>query len=191
MRHKALPRFHARLTPRKLVLATTLALGLLGAGATAQAQASCPSPSVSPNRLSTGDARYTVYCLLNEQRAANGLPPLALNTSLSRAAQHHSRTMNARNFFGHTGDGSPITRARRAGYMKGTSAWGVGEDLVWGPGATGTPSYAVDAWMASPIHRAEILAPQYHEVGVGVALGSPVPRKRSGTIYTADFGYRH
>jgi uncharacterized protein YkwD len=98
--------------------------------------------------------------------------------------------MNAWNFFGHTGDGSPVSRTRRAGYMKGASAWGVGEDLVWGRGGIGTPAYAVSSWMGSPVHRAEILSPLYSEVGIGVSLGSPMPRKRTGAIYTADFGFR-
>jgi uncharacterized protein YkwD len=172
-------------------MATALTLAFMSSGAISSAWATCPSSSATPYQLSTGQARYTVYCLLNEQRSDNGLPPLTFNGSLNRAAQHHSRTMNAWNFFGHTGDGSPVSRTRRAGYMKGASAWGVGEDLVWGRGAIGTPAYAVSAWMASPIHRAEILSPQYSEVGVGFARGSPVPHKRSGAIYTADFGFRH
>jgi uncharacterized protein YkwD len=67
----------------------------------------------------------------------------------------------------------------------------VGEDIVWGPGNAGTPAYAISAWMNSPLHRAEILSPQYREVGIGLALGSPVRGHRSGSIYTADFGLRH
>jgi uncharacterized protein YkwD len=188
-RQTSLQGLTSRRTVRRLGVATALAMAFLGSVAISAARASCPGASASPNPLSS--ARYTVYCLINEERTDNGLSPLALNTSLSRAAQHHSRAMNARNFFGHTGDGSPVTRVRRAGYMKGTSSWGVGEDLGWGPGAIATPDYAVRAWMASPIHRAELLSPRYYEVGVGVALGSPIPRKRAGAIYTADFGFRH
>jgi uncharacterized protein YkwD len=167
-----------------------LVLAFIGAGSIARAQASCPNSSASPYQLSNADGRSAVYCLLNEQRSANGLPPLTINASLGTAAQHHSRTMNARNFFGHIGDGSPVSRTRRAGYMKGASSWGVGEDLVWGRGAIGTPAYAVSSWMASPVHRAEILAAPYREVGIGFALGSPMPGKRTGAIYTADFGFR-
>jgi uncharacterized protein YkwD len=180
-----------RRTQRRLVATTALALALLGFGTVTQARASCPNPSASPYQLTRADARYTVYCLLNEQRSANGLPSLSINGSLSQAAQHHSRTMNAWNFFGHTGDGSPVSRIRRAGYMKGASFWTVGEDLAWGRGAIGTPAYAVSAWMASPIHRSELLSPHYSEVGIGFTLGSPVPHQRSGAIYTADFGLRH
>jgi uncharacterized protein YkwD len=190
MRQMPLPGFRARRTLKRVVASTALVPAFLGIGAISQAQASCPNSSASPYQLSQVDGRYTVYCLLNEQRSAHGLPPLALNASLSRAAQHHSRTMNSWNFFGHTGDGSPVTRIRRAGYMKGASSWSVGEDLVWGRGAIGTPAYAVSAWMASPIHRVEVLSPQFGDVGIGFARGSPIPHKRSGGIYTADFGFR-
>jgi hypothetical protein len=149
MRKTALRGVPAGRTLRKLVAMAALALAFLGLGAITQAQASCSNPSASPYQLTRAEARSTVYCLLNEQRSANGLPSLAINGSLGQAAQHHSRTMNARNFFGHTGDGTPVSRIRRAGYMKGASLWSVGESLVWGRGATGTPSLPATARSAS------------------------------------------
>jgi uncharacterized protein YkwD len=44
--------------------------------------------------------------------------------------------------------------------------------------------------MASPGHRANILAPRYREVGIGIAVGAPVRGSGAGATYTTDFGRR-
>jgi hypothetical protein len=43
--------------------------------------------------------------------------------------------------------------------------------------------------MASPGHKRNILAPDFGEIGIGIATGSPEPRSRmSAATYTTDFG---
>ena len=45
------------------------------------------------------------------------------------------------------------------------------------------------AWMDSPGHRANILRPQFREIGIGIALGA-AGAGPDGATYTADFGAR-
>jgi hypothetical protein len=61
----------------------------------------------------------------------------------------------------------------------------VGENIGWGQGALTTPRSIVDAWMASPGHRENLLSRDYTEVGLG-ALGTP--GAGAGATYTTDFG---
>jgi uncharacterized protein YkwD len=191
MSHLAQQGLPARKSLPQLIAATVLAAVALCIGGTAEADASCSGQWSTPSQLSTFEARSAVFCLINEQRSANGLAALAPNGSLGRAAEHHSRAMNSRNFFGHEPDGSPASRARRRGYMAGASWWMIGETLAWGRGARGTPSGAVDAMMASPTHRAVILDGRFRDLGVGVAMGKPIPeRGGNAAIYSVEFGVR-
>jgi uncharacterized protein YkwD len=183
--------FPARRSLPQLIAVIALAAVALCVGGTAEAQASCSGQWSTPSHLTTFEARSAVFCLINEQRSANGLAALGPNSSLGRAAEHHSRAMNARNFFGHEPDGSPASRARQRGYMAGTSWWMIGETLAWGRGARGTPGGAVDAMMASPTHRAVILDGRFRDLGVGVAMGKPIPeRGGNAAIYSLEFGVR-
>ena len=72
-------------------------------------------------------------------------------------------------FFGHQGpDGDTAdVRAAAAGY-----GGGVGENLAAG---FSTPEDMMDALMASPGHRANILHPDYKSMGVGYAFVVPDP----------------
>src|SRR3954469_9502448 len=105
-----------RLLPQLAAALMLAILGLcLGGAGDARARASCPDEFNSPSQLSTFGARSSLFCLVNEERQANGLSALAPNRSLGLAAEHHSRAMDRRNFFGHEPDGSPASRARQAG----------------------------------------------------------------------------
>ena len=65
----------------------------------------------------------------------------------------------------------------------------LGENLEWGTGALATPRGALESWMKSPGHRANILRRSFRELGVGVVLGVPVG-DTAGATYTVDFGVR-
>jgi uncharacterized protein YkwD len=191
-----MPRFALRFSPAwrplsKISAALALTALFVCVLGDSPARAACASSSAAPAQLSRVAARSAVFCLINEQRSAHGLATLTPNRSLGRAAEKHSRTMNAWNFFGHTGDGTPVRRAHRAGYMRGASSWMLGETLAWGRGSRGTPDGVVAAMMASPIHRDVLLNPDFREIGVGVAMGTPL-RERGGNtaIYTMDLGVR-
>ncbi len=118
--------------------------------------------------------------LINQQRANNGAAALTLEDAITQAARRHSNDMADHNFTGHTGsDGSNGGRRMQiAGYDWVT--WG--EIVAWGfPDAAS----ALDWWMNSPPHRANILATRFVDFGVSYA------RNNNSTYthyWTIDFG---
>jgi len=107
--------------------------------------------------------RRAVLCLVNQERALNGLNRLSTNRRLARAAKRHATDMVRRRYFSHySPSGSdPLKRARAAGWRRG-----VGEALAWACGEQATPRAIVAAWMASASHRAIIMG-RRHAVGIG------------------------
>ena len=103
-----------------------------------------------------------VVDLTNIERAKEGLQPLKLNDRLLDAAQDHSNDMARNDFFNHTGaDGLTVgDRVRASGYQYSTA----GENIAAGQT---TAAQVVEGWMNSPGHRANILNPNYTEIGVG------------------------
>lgn len=105
---------------------------------------------------------YQVVQQTNAFRRRHGLPALAVNTQLTKAAQGHSQNMATKNFYGHGGlDGStPWDRIKAAGYSYSYAA----ENVAAGQP---TPSEVVQAWIDSPGHRAVMLKSTAQEIGVG------------------------
>ncbi|MFJ6084799.1 CAP domain-containing protein [Streptomyces sp. NPDC092369] len=131
--------------------------------------------------LTPGDLNRTaaeVVDLTNRERARAGLPPLAVDALLTRAAQAHSADMVARAFYSHTDPegGQPWDRAARAGSRRRT----IGENIACGQRSA---AEVVEGWMNSPGHRANILKPDFTHIGIGFAGGGP-----SGTYWTQLFG---
>ena len=151
--------------------------------------AGCPHSGAMPTRDQIEETRGAILCLLNKERARHGLAALTHNAVLQRASQLHSEDMARRNFFDHDNpDGAdPGGRMELAGYPR-VGTW-VGENLYWGEGDEATPVRAVEGWMDSPGHKANILRPEFAEVGVGVAYDAPISVSRSSSaVYTTDFG---
>jgi uncharacterized protein YkwD len=123
--------------------------------------------------------RVAVLCLINEQRAAHGLPPLRASAQLNRSAQGWSDEMVARGTFSH---GSEFARRiSNAGYDWAAA----GENIATG---FSTPSAVVRAWMADAGHCQNILNPLYGDLGVGINR-HPVAGAASGpATWTQDFG---
>ncbi len=105
--------------------------------------------------------------LTNSKRAEAGLQPLSLDAELSLAASKKAEHMFTNNYWAHTApDGTtPWYFIRNAGY----EYLYAGENLARG---FTTASEAVDAWMASPGHRSNILSPNYNDVGFAVLTGT-------------------
>lgn len=110
-----------------------------------------------------------VLAAMNDERQKAGLAPLASSTDGERAAKAHAEDMRDRSFFDHISpEGwTPDDRLKWTGAAAYT---GGGENI-----AAGQPQARaiVDAWMASPGHRANILSTLFTEVGVGIAAGNP------------------
>ena len=110
----------------------------------------------------------TVLVLLNQQRAAHRLPPLALDRQLTRVATSHSADMMRRGYFAH--DGPEVAwdvRIRRE-----VKRAVVGEILEFGAGKRRTASGMVKAWMQSPPHRRVILTRDLRLIGIGIVTGT-------------------
>ncbi|MGH2968187.1 MAG: CAP domain-containing protein, partial [Solirubrobacteraceae bacterium] len=125
-------------------------------------------------------------------RLDRGLPEIGARPELELAAQRHARDMVRRRYFSHvTPGGRTMTaRLRTAGYVGDTVSWAAGEVLAWGSGKRSTPAAAVAAWMDSPAHRRVLLDRRYRDVGIGVALGTPVGSfRRPAATYAAELGF--
>src|ERR1043165_7927620 len=111
------------------------------------------------------DLEKQMLDLVNKERQANGLNPLAPDPELTEVARQHSTDMFARGYFAHdTPEGlSPFDRMRAANVHFTTA----GENLALGP----TLMVAHTGLMNSPGHRANILRPQFGRVGIGVMDG--------------------
>jgi uncharacterized protein YkwD len=159
-------------------------------GARAEPPSACGAVRLEPAALGAERTRQLTLCLLNEQRAARGLAPLARRAQLDLSSQRHSEDMSARRFFEHdTPDGvDPQSRMLAAGYRSDNAI--TGENIAWASGWRASPFEIVDLWMHSPPHRENILRPEFTEVGLGVARGAPATRRSSDTpwTYTTDFG---
>jgi len=186
------------LSPRKVAVLFSVGalLALLALAATRPAPAAAMSAckewgKTTPDQLRNGQAREAVLCLLNRERDQHGLPALDRNKKLQKAAQRHNERMDGTGCFSHECPGEPALGSRLDDYLTGgLSAWGIGENCAWGTGETGTPEAIVQAWMASPGHRANILSRDWQEIGVGFSAGSPTSGNADAGIYTTDFGLR-
>ena len=160
-------------------------------GKKARAAQECANADLEATRENLREIRAAILCLHNKVRAEHDLPALRENKRLRRAAVGHSKDMVRDGFFEHTTPQGTtmVERILRAKYVREDEGWALGENLAWGTGSFGTPRGAVDAWMNSPGHRANLLRRAYRDVGIGVVLGVPVS-DAAGATYTVDFGVR-
>jgi uncharacterized protein YkwD len=175
-------------TLASLVLAGTALL----APVTAAHAATCPNADTMPAAGNEAQIDQATLCLLNEQRAAAGLPALTENAQLDSSSTAFSKLMVTEGFFDHTSpEGTTVVnRLTQVGYLPGEGSWNAGENIAWGQGTLATPSSIMTAWMNSAGHRENILSADYSDIGLGVAAGTPVGGAMPGATYTTDFG-RH
>ncbi|HEX8592745.1 MAG TPA: CAP domain-containing protein [Pseudomonas sp.] len=139
-----------------------------------------------------GDKETAGNALLAQVNAARAQPrmcgrkpyaaarPLAWNPALEAAAQEHSRSMADENYFAHqdlNGD-LPKERARAAGY----TGRQVGENIASGQGSA---TKAMQGWLASPGHCANLMNPMFTQVGAAYGTNS---RSHAGVYWTMVFG---
>jgi uncharacterized protein YkwD len=179
-------RVGARRGAATLVVVLLAGIGALGAAA------ATPSAAHHATRLTSLETG--VLQQLNEIRAAHGLVPLRLNERLSAAASQHSREMGVDGYFDHSSiDGTLFWKRIEHWYSpSGYGLWSVGENLLWSSPDV-DPQRALDLWMKSPEHRANILTPRWREIGVSAVHLLSAPGTYHGlavTIITTDFGVR-
>jgi uncharacterized protein YkwD len=172
-----------KIDPRVLRQAPNLNEGVAGA-------TDCANADLQPDTTNLPTISDATFCLLNAERAARGLTALKPDRQLQRAALAHGGDMVGHQYFAHEGlDGSqPAERIRATGYLSGGGAWRIGENLAWGTGDLATPRSIMAAWMHSPGHRANILQPEYRQIGFGVIAGNPNAKDGAGATYVTEFG---
>lgn len=114
--------------------------------------------------------------LINQERAAANLAPLAADPEMLEVARLHSADMFARSYFSHnTPEGvTPFERMNDKNVRYRTA----GENLALAP----TLQIAHTGLMNSPGHRANILQPRFGRVGIGILDGG-----RRGLMVTQNF----
>jgi uncharacterized protein YkwD len=174
----------AVLRPARRLLVPLAAVAALALSAPS-AFAACAGADAAP---ADAGAVTATLCLLNQQRAAQGLGALAGSAVLDRAAGAFAQDMVDRRFFAHVspGGGTLLDRIEAAGWVPAGS-WSAGENIAWGSGPLATPASIVDGWMHSPGHRANILNGAYRQIGIGIAAGAPQAGVGHGGTYVTDF----
>ncbi len=99
---------------------------------------------------------------INAVRERDGLRPLVMDQQLRDVARAHSRDMYRRDYFSHvTPDGLTAFDRLQAADVRFLAA---GENIAFAPDVDSAEA----SLLASPEHRANILAPDYVRVGIGV-----------------------
>jgi len=143
--------------------------------------AAADSPSL---KISSEEKMMTrVVQLTNEIRVQHGLPPLQVHPALSRSAQWMAQDMVQHDYLRHTDfQGREIDpRLPEFGYEDYRE---IGENIA---GGQLTPEEVVADWMKSPGHRANLLNPNFREIGVAHQVGSHTHFKH---YWVQDFGMR-
>lgn len=178
-----------------VVVAAALALACLATPAGA-APAACPAASTVPASAASADrSEHALLCLINRERAHDGVRTLRANRCLARAAAGHASDMVRFRYFAHRSrdGGGFAARIMATGYATPRQRWVVGENLAWGAAPAGDPEWVLHAWLRSPGHRANLLRGDFRDVGVAAVHGAPValegdPSPRA--TYAVEFGVR-
>ena len=117
-----------------------------------------------------------VFDLINAKRVANGLTALKIDDELQNVARIKAQDMVDSNYFSHNSPtyGSPFDMIKSFGISYKTA----GENIAGNSSNSG----AVNAWMNSEGHRANILNSTFNYTGIGV-VSSP----KYGKVYVQMF----
>jgi hypothetical protein len=107
-----------------------------------------------------------LFNLTNQERAAAGLPPLALNAKLNQSAFLKGQNMFAEDYWAHVSPSGiqPWYWFTQAGYTYSYAGENLAKDFD-------TSAGTMTGWMNSPGHKANILNTHYTEVGFSVQNG--------------------
>ncbi len=138
---------------------------------------------IEPNVLgyATDITVEKIVLLVNQERINNQLSPLSLSPELSTAATQKAADMFTKNYWAHispTGV-SPWQFISSSGY----SYIYAGENLAK---SFNTSEEVVKAWMNSSTHKANILKPEYKDIGISVMNG--LLNGEETTLVVEEFG---
>jgi uncharacterized protein YkwD len=124
-------------------------------------------------------AEAALLCEVNVTRAHYGLARVRPDARLEAAARSHSREMLVTNTFAHGAFASRMARFAVRGAI-------AGENLAWGTGDRASAQAIVQAWLASPEHRANLLRASFRRIGIG-SLSGAFQGSSGARVVTADF----
>lgn len=124
------------------------------------------STSASPTLAEATAIERRAFEQTNLVRAQNGLPALKWDADVCRMARDHSESMSRRGFFAHTTpDGKRLRdRARLVGILTFSV---VAENIAYNQGYEDPGAFAVERWMLSDKHRANILSSEFQAMAIG------------------------
>src|SRR4029079_5512985 len=112
--------------------------------------------------------------LTNEERSKVKKPVLKQNEVLMRAARQHAEALAKKNSVSETIDGkASLDRLKALGYRFSAA----GENVAFGHQ---TPEELIALWMGSELHRNNMLAAQFKQIGIGQAKAA------DGTVYVVQ-----
>ncbi len=135
----------------------------------------------SPVAANPAQMQEQIFTEINVQRRTNGEIALKENASLDHAAKAKLEDMFSKNYWDHTSPSGE--KAWDFINQTGYSYKAAGENLAKGFIATNA---MVDAWMASPSHKKNILDKEFTETGI--AVGNGLINGRETTIAVQLFG---
>lgn len=124
------------------------------------------STSASPTLAEATGIERRAFEQTNLVRAQNGLPALKWDADVCRMARDHSESMSLQGFFSHTTpDGKRLRdRARLVGILTFSV---LAENIAYNQGYEDPGAFAVERWMLSPKHRANILSSEFRAMAIG------------------------
>lgn len=142
--------------------------GPAGAASAPYQQAVAGAPTASSTTATLEQQEFELLELLNADRAAAGLAPLRMQTTLRDYARHHAADELAQGTIWH--DMSEYQSQAPTGW------YALGENVAYNSSVAGIHQ----AYMASPPHRANILSSSYNYVGIGFSVAS------DGTLFNSE-----
>jgi len=115
----------------------------------------------------------------NQVRVENGLQPFEWDADLCRMAREHSESMARQGYFSHeTLEGLQLKdRARATGIQRFRV---IGENIAYNKGSEDPGGFAVERWMISPGHRANILYVGFQASAIGSYVAT------DGSVYVTQ-----
>jgi uncharacterized protein YkwD len=179
---------------RASILLSVVAVALMTSAVAPSAKAGQKRASARTSVTRATSLEGRLIRQINLVRAARGLHRLTRSSALSRTAVGHSVAMATQGFFTHeSADGKPFWNRVEQAYTRHTRGWTVGENLAMFGGAPPSAAGIVQAWLASPPHRANLLRPIFREAGVGIVFNPAAGGVFGGAptwVVTLDVGRR-
>lgn len=127
------------------------------------------APATAPD-VDADKLEAEIHAEINEQRVAEGLPPIDHSETISDYASEYSQRMAQNDFFAHEPPSGPPKKQALCSPS--------GENLQIYPDTKGNESEIaeeiVSEWMESDGHRKNILYPQWHSEGIGVHVDGKI-----------------